>query len=51
VVDFEAEFKPGTALVRRAGSANLWIWFRFTEDSVTILSVTNTPPVPLTESV
>ena len=47
VVDFEAEFKPGTAHVRRAGAANLWVWFRFSEDSVTILSVTNTPPVPL----
>lgn len=49
VADFEAEFKPGTAHVRRAGGANLWVWFRFAEDSVTILSVTNTPPIPLSE--
>jgi len=48
-LDFEAEFKPGTAHVRRARGSNLWVWYRFGEGSVTILSVTNTPPVPLTE--
>lgn len=48
-LDFEADFAPGTAQVRRAGSANLWVWYRFGDASVTILSVTNTPPVPRTE--
>ena len=47
--DFEADFAPGTAQVRRAGSSNLWVWYRFNDDTVTILSVTNTPPVPRTE--
>jgi hypothetical protein len=45
-VDVEVEFRPGTAFARRAGSANLWIWYRFDDQLVSVLSVTDVPPVP-----
>jgi len=44
--DCEADFPPGTAYVRRAGRANLWVWYRFGADHITILTVTDTPPIP-----
>lgn len=46
--DFEAEEKPvGTALVRRVGGRNIWLWYRFSEAEVMLLTVTTEPPVPL----
>jgi hypothetical protein len=45
-VDFEAVFHPGRAFVRRVPKHNLWIWFRFDADHVTLVSITDEPPVP-----
>jgi hypothetical protein len=36
-----------TAFVRRVAGHNLWLWYQATADEVTIITVTNTPPVPL----
>jgi hypothetical protein len=47
--DVEAEFRPGTAYVRRVVGFNLWVWFRCSADRVTVLSVTDAPPVPWEE--
>ena len=44
--DMEVEFRPGIAHARRAGQLNLWVWFRFDDDSVSMVSVTDEPPVP-----
>jgi hypothetical protein len=46
--DFEASEKPvGRAWVRRVGARNLWLWYRFNDDEVMLLTVTTEPPVPL----
>lgn len=35
------------AWVRRVGNENLWVWFRFNDDELTIITITAQPPVPL----
>jgi hypothetical protein len=46
--DFEAIEKPvGRAWVRRVGGRNIWLWYRFSEVEVMLLTVTTEPPVPL----
>ncbi len=44
--DFETEFKPGHAFVRRVPKHNLWIWYRVDTDYVTLVSITDDPPAP-----
>ncbi len=44
--DTLAEFRPGRAFVRRVPGQNLWVWYRFDADTVTVVSVTDQPPVP-----
>jgi hypothetical protein len=44
--DYEARTHPvGRAWVRRVGSRNLWLWYRFNEEEVTLITVTTEPPV------
>ena len=46
--DYEAKGHPvGRAWVRRVGGRNLWLWFRFTDDELILVTVTTDPPVPL----
>lgn len=46
--DFEALEKPvGRAWVRRVGGRNIWLWYRFHETEVMLLTLTTEPPVPL----
>lgn len=46
--DFEATEKPvGRAWVRRVGGRNIWLWYRFNEAEVILLTLTTEPPVPL----
>jgi hypothetical protein len=48
VADFEAPIPPvGRAWVRRVQNENLWIWFRWDDVAVILLTVTTSPPVPL----
>ena len=48
--DYEANARPvGRAWVRRVGSRNLWLWYRFTDEEVVLVTVTTDPPVPLDE--
>ena len=50
VSDYEATGKRvGRAWVRRVGGRNLWLWFRFTEEELVLLTVSTEPPVPLDE--
>ena len=44
--DFETEFAPGRAHVRRIASQNLWLLYRFDATHVDILAVRSDPPVP-----
>ena len=46
--DFEATEKPvGRAWVRRVGSRNIWLWYRFNDAEVILLTITTEPPIPL----
>ena len=46
--DFEAREKPvGRAWVRRVAGRNLWLWYRFNDEEVSLLTLTTEPPVPL----
>ena len=48
--DFEAHEKPvGRAWVRRVGGRNIWLWYRFNEVEVMLLTLTTEPPVPLND--
>jgi hypothetical protein len=45
-LDYEAAIPPVTsAFVRRVPGQNLWIWYRFDDDSITLINVTDTPPL------
>ena len=45
--DYEAKAHPiGRAWVRRVGGRNLWLWYRFTDEEVVLVTVTIEPPVP-----
>jgi hypothetical protein len=40
--------KPiGRAWVRRVADRNLWLWYRFNDEELTLVAVTTEPPVPL----
>lgn len=39
--DTIAEFRPGRAHVRRVPGHNLWVWYRFDEATVSIVSVSD----------
>lgn len=45
--DFETEFAPGRALVRRVPGQNLWILFRIDAEHVIVLVLRDSPPIPL----
>ncbi len=45
--DFETEFAPGRAHVRRVSGKNLWVLYRFSDTHVDVLAVRADPPVPL----
>ena len=46
--DYEAREKQfGRAWVRRVGGRNLWLWYRFNDTEVMLLTVTTEPPVPI----
>jgi hypothetical protein len=46
--DFEAIEKPvGRAWVRRVAGRNIWLWFRFNDAEVMLLTLTTEPPVPV----
>ncbi len=48
VSDFESGERPvGRAWVRRVAGRNLWVWFRFSDAEVVLLTVTTEPPVPV----
>ena len=46
--DYQATGRPfGLAWVRRVGGRNLWLWYRFTDEEVVLVTVTTDPPVPV----
>lgn len=48
--DYEAKGKSiGRAWVRRVGGRNLWLWYRFNDAEVILVTVTTEPPVPFDE--
>ena len=50
-MDYEAKAHPvGRAWVRRIGGRNVWLWYRFTDDEVVLVTVTTDPPVPLDDA-
>jgi hypothetical protein len=44
--DFETDFSPGRAYVRRVAGQNVWLLYRFDATHVDVLAVRNDPPVP-----
>ena len=48
-VDVRSKFAPGYAHVRRVAGHNLWIWFRFDDEHVDVITLRNDPPVPSDE--
>jgi hypothetical protein len=44
--DVRSRFAPGHAHVRRVPGQNFWIWYRFDDEHVDILTLKNEPPVP-----
>jgi hypothetical protein len=45
--DFQALIPPtDRAWVRRVPNENVWIWFRFDDGSLLLVTLTNHPPVP-----
>jgi hypothetical protein len=47
--DYETPFAPTKAQVRRVIGQNLWLVYRFDDDSVFVMTVRGQPPVPLDE--
>ena len=46
--DFEATVRPvGRAWVRRVPGFNLWLWYRWKDEELVLVTVTTVPPVPL----
>ena len=46
--DFEVLFPPVARYwCRRVPDANLWVVFAFSDEKVTVVSLQNTPPVPI----
>lgn len=47
--DYEAPLPPvGRAWVRHVLNENIWLWFRFNDQDLILVTVTTSPPVPLT---
>lgn len=47
-LDTHAVIPPTSeAYVRRVTGENLWIWYRFDDDLVTLVTLTRTPPPPV----
>ncbi len=44
--DFETDFAPGRAHVRRVLGQNLWVLYRFDATHVDVLTVRDDPPIP-----
>lgn len=45
--DYETVFSPGRAHVRRVTGQNIWILYRFDDDSVFVMTARDQPPVPV----
>jgi hypothetical protein len=46
--DYEARGeRVGRSWVRRVGGRNLWLWFRFSDEELMLLTVSTEPPVPI----
>lgn len=45
-VDVRAKLAPGFAHVRRVPGQNLWIWYRFDDEHVDMVTLKSEPPVP-----
>lgn len=46
--DFESPIAPtGRAWVHRVTGTNVWLWYRFTDAELTVVTLTNNPPVPI----
>lgn len=45
-MDVRAKFAPGFAHVRRVPGQNLWIWYRFDDEHVDMVTLNSEPPVP-----
>jgi hypothetical protein len=39
----------GRAWVRRVGGRNIWLWYRFSDAELMLLTLTTEPPLPLDE--
>jgi hypothetical protein len=49
--DYQALIPPTSAAwVRRVPGENMWLWFRFDDAAVTLVTLTTSPPAPFTES-
>lgn len=48
-VDFETEFSPRRAFVRRVVGQNIWIVYRFDDEQVFVMTARGLPPVPTDE--
>jgi hypothetical protein len=48
-MDARAKFAPGYAHVRRVAGQNLWIWYRFDEEHVDMVTLQDQPPIPADE--
>jgi hypothetical protein len=49
-IDFETDFAPGRAYVRRVSGQNLWVLYRFDARHVDVLNVRSDPPIPVGSS-
>lgn len=48
IADMEALIPPtSTAHVRRVPGRNLWIWYTATGNAVRVITITDSPPVPI----
>jgi hypothetical protein len=44
--DVRSRLAPGYAHVRRVRAHNLWIWYRFDDEHVELITLRDEPPVP-----
>lgn len=47
--DFEIEFAPAKAFVRRVKGHNVWLVYRFDDNHVFLMTARGEPPVPVDE--
>jgi hypothetical protein len=45
--DFETEFAPARAYVRRVSNQNLWLLYRFDDEHVFLMTIRDQPPTPI----